>query len=26
VNTLHDGQQATVLLHSLGRGISAWLQ
>jgi outer membrane protein, adhesin transport system len=26
VNALHEGQQATALLYSLGRGISAWLQ
>jgi outer membrane protein TolC len=26
VNSLHDGQQSTALLRSLGRGITTWLQ
>ena len=26
VNALHDGQQASALLRSLGLGISAWLE
>jgi len=26
INALHDGQQSTALLRSLGRGITAWLQ
>lgn len=26
VNALHDGQQSTALLRSLGKGINAWLQ
>ena len=25
INALHDGQQASALLRSLGLGISAWL-
>ena len=26
INALHDGQQASALLRSLGLGISAWLE